>query len=372
MMDGMEVLARAIDEVVIADGESIVEARRQLERLEAKVAIALARYDASGEWATTGAKTCATWLAWRTRLPLADARHRVRLGRDLRHMPATEQAWLAGEISGRHVAKLASANTPVTAEVFARDEHVLVGHAKAMSYAHFARTVDYWLQHADPDGTEKSAEAQHESRKAHFDQSFQGMWFGRLLLDPISGTIVDNALKEIDKELFAADWAEASERLGRKPLVTDLRRTPAQRRADAFVEMATRAMSTPHGSRRPRPLFTVFVGYETFAGRICELANRAVVSPGSLVRWLSEADIERAVFDSPSRVIDIGQRRCFTGATRRAAQLAGLECADETCEVPAEDTDIDHIIPAAWGGPTRTWNGRPLCGYHNQRRNRGP
>jgi hypothetical protein len=90
------------------------------------------------------------------------------------------------------------------------------------------------------------------------------------------------------------------------------------------------------------------------------------------VPWLTEADIERAVFESPSRVIDIGERRTFTGATRRAAQLGGLECADETCEVPAEETQIDHVQPWASGGPTRTWNGRPLCGFHDQRRNRGP
>jgi hypothetical protein len=368
----MEALARAIDEVAITDGASLLEARRQLDRLEARITVATAAFDASGEWAPSGAKTCATWLAWRCRMPLAAARHQVRLARGLRHLPATEAAWLDGDVSACHVAKLASANTPITAEHFARDEATLVGHARTMSYAHFARTLDYWLQHADPDGAEKTAEAQHESRKAHFDQSFQGMWFGKLLLDPIGGTILDNALREIDDQFFKDNWAEAVERLGRRPIVTELRRTPAQRRADAFVELATRAMSTPPGSRRPKPLFTVLVGYETLKGRICELANRTVVTPGSLVPWLTEADVERAVFDPRGRVIDVGEQRCFTGATRRAVQLQGQECFHETCETPAEDCEADHVEPAAWGGPTRTWNGRPACGYHNRRRARGP
>jgi hypothetical protein len=136
--------------------------------------------------------------------------------------------------------------------------------------------------------------------------------------------------------------------------------------------MAVRARCVRKGARRPKPLFTVFVGYETFKGRICELSNRTVVTPGALVPYLSEAMIERAVFDARSRVIDLGEQRCFTGATRRAAELEGLECFEDTCEVPAEDAQIDHIIEAAKGGPTRTWNGRPACGFHNRARNRGP
>ena len=48
-------------------------------------------------------------------------------------------------------------------------------------------------------------------------------------------------------------------------------------RADALVEMAIRSRTVPADGRRPEPLFSVFVGFETFAGRICELANGTVV-----------------------------------------------------------------------------------------------
>jgi len=46
--------------------------------------------------------------------------------------------------------------------------------------------------------------------------------------------------------------------------------------------MARRSGTAPADGRRPEPLFTVLVGYEAFT-RICELANRTVVSPGSLI-----------------------------------------------------------------------------------------
>ncbi|MGI8982995.1 MAG: hypothetical protein ACR2HM_00420, partial [Acidimicrobiales bacterium] len=145
---------------------------------------------------------------------------------------------------------------------------------------------------------------------------------------------------------FEADWAEARQRVGERVCVGDLARTPAQRRADALVEMARRSMAMPAGARIPEPLFTVLVGYETFAGRICELACGAVVAPGSLVRWLDSAWVERVVFDGPSRVKDVGVRqRLFTGATRRAVEVRDRECFHPFCDAPAERCQIDHAQP---------------------------
>ena len=117
---------------------------------------------------------------------------------------------------------------------------------------------------------------------------------------------------------------------------------------------------------------SVLVGYETFAGRLCELANGTVLPPSTLVPWLTDADIERVVFDGPSRVIDVGAtRRFFTGATRRGVELRDRNrCYVDDCDDPA--VHIDHILPAALGGPTTQANGRGACAFHNQLRNRRP
>jgi hypothetical protein len=113
----------------------------------------------------------------------------------------------------------------------------------------------------------------------------------------------------------------------------------------------------------------VLVDHET----ICELANRMVITPGSLLPWLSEAWIERIVFGSPSRVIDVGvAQRLFTGATRRAVEVRDRECFHPSCEEPAQDCQIDHIEPFSSGGPTTQDNGRPACGFHNRDRHRRP
>jgi hypothetical protein len=49
--------------------------------------------------------------------------------------PATEAAWLAGKLNDAHVGPLAAARTPATAECFARDEEMLVGHARGCATA---------------------------------------------------------------------------------------------------------------------------------------------------------------------------------------------------------------------------------------------
>ncbi len=70
------------------------------------------------------------------------------------------------------------------------------------------------------------------------------------------------------------------------------------------------------------------------------------------------------LFDSPSRVIDVGvQRRLFTGATRRAVELRDQECFHPYCDRVAADCDIDHVPPWAAGGPTTQANGRVAGGF---------
>jgi len=297
------------------------------------------------------------------------AQRRVHLGRCLWSMPVTEQAWLVGDVTVEHVRQLAKAKD---IDGFADDEATLVELAATAGWRRFCQELAYWRQLHDEDGEEDRAAAQVEDRRLHLSQSFQGQWFLDGLGDPISGSIVHDMLRVLEQELFEADWHEAKARLGRDPLPAELRRTPAQRRWDALVEMATRARTAPAGGRRPEPLFTVLVDHETFAGRLCQLANGMVVTPGSLVPWLDRAWAERIVFDSASRVIDVGvRRRLFTGADRRAVQVRDFgECFHDLCDDHGDHLQVDHVQPHAAGGPTIQDNGRVACATHNRQRNR--
>src|SRR4051812_19969273 len=88
----------------LGHGESMLLLLRLQTRLGATVARAAAAFDRSGEWRANGARSAASWLAARTHLPRESVARQVRLGRAVRDMPRTEQAWLAGDISDDHVA----------------------------------------------------------------------------------------------------------------------------------------------------------------------------------------------------------------------------------------------------------------------------
>ena len=361
----------ATDPARLADREAIQALHRQLERLEAATTRASAAFDAAGAWEADGARSAAAWVATRCRVPVAAARRRVRVGRALRHMALVEAGWLAGDIDGERVDALAQARTRVRSACFARDEMLLVEQAARLRPRQFAHALAYWRQRADPDGVEDGARAEHGARRLHLSQSLGGGWVLDGAFDPIAGAVLHRTLKDIEDELFAADWAEARGRVGAAVCAADLVRTPAQRRADAAVEMARRARAVPPGARLPEPLFSVFVGYETFKGRICELAEGTVVTPGCLVGWLEDGWVERVVFDGPDRVRNLGvRRRIFTGATRRSVEVRDRECFHEFCDIPAQDCQIDHVQPYSAGGLTVEGNGRVACGYHNRQRHR--
>ena len=312
--DPLEQLRRALDRLVevdpgaLADGQAVVEIHRQLARLEAVATRSSAAFDRTGRWRADGARTPAAWLAARCSLPEATARRRVRRGRDLPHLPGAERAWLEGDIGSSAVEQLTRARTETTADQLAADEPELVRYARRLHPRAFARLVGHWRMAADPDGVEDEGEALHAARRVHLSASFAGTWFLDGVLDPVGGEVVATALARVGDELFRADWAAARAEHGDAATADRLGRTPAQRRADAFVELCRRSMSVPAGARAPRPLFTVVLDRPSL-GRVCELArSRTPVAPGALVRWLAEADLERVVFDGADRVLAVGGR----------------------------------------------------------------
>jgi hypothetical protein len=170
-------------------------------------------------------------------------------------------------------------------------------------------------------------------------------------LDPVGGTIVLDELTRLERELY----------LG-------IVRTGSQRRAAALVEMATRSANTPADGRRPRPLFTVLLGDDSFT-RMCEMADGHVITPGTLVPWLGAADLETVLFDGPTTVISVSTRRRFTGALRRAIQVRDRHCQHPSgCDEPADRCDVDHVVPVAENGPTSQFSGRIECWPHNRDR----
>lgn len=351
--------------------EAVVAIRREIDVLCAREARVLAEWHKRRIWANNGARTPASRLAFETGLSLKDANHLIHRARKLDSMPLCAAAFENGELSSSKVDLLVRANHSSVAEVFKRDEEMLLEKVKELRFRHAVKVVRYWLQLADDTNTEDKGKKQIEGRYAFLDTTFEGSRDLRALFEQVGGEIFEDELERLVKQLFEEDWAGAKAIYGDDVRADLLKRTPAQRRCDALVLMAKRSASAT-GAGATRPLVTVLVDYNTF-GRVCELASGTVIAPGQVVPLLSEAHIERIVFDGGSRVIDVSRKRSFTGALRRALEIRDGHCQDPSeCDEPATKCDGDHLKAYARGGRTEQSNGRLLCPKHNRRKGLGP
>jgi hypothetical protein len=321
------------DELAVA----MVALRRQRSRLDAAVSRLTAVFDGRGAWGEDGSRSAVDWIAARARLPRPQVAGEVRDARRLRSMPATSGAWDAGDVSSAHVRTLTRlAGHPRAGTHFPAGEELLIDQAREQRFEDWSRLCVYWCDAADPDGPEQRRARDASLRNFRIAVGLDGVGHPDGYLEPLAAATVNGALEAIERELFAADWAAAKEVNGDAVTVAHLVRTAAQRRHDALVEMAQRAMTAPEDGQRPAPLVTVMVDYPTLAGRVCELAGSgAVVAPGDIVELLARDDtlIERVVFDGANRVRDISSARSFRGSLRRVLDVIHRRCAHDTCYV---------------------------------------
>jgi hypothetical protein len=366
----------ALDELLVQEWESVSDAGLEAalselqvlqNRLDAAKAMVTGVWDARRVWARHRCVNGAAWLSATLRLPSEVASRQVRHARHLRRLPETMAALVEGSIGTAQVQRIVSVDSDRTHDAVLRDEVELAGWARTESWRQFCRKVAEWVEDNDPDGPHRD---RGDRRRFHFSQTFQDGWASDGWFDPLRGTVVHAELERRERCLFEDDWAEAKARRGRDPLPGELARTPAQRRADALVEMAQRSASRGDG-RRPEPLVIIVVGVAGF-DRSCELLDGTVLSPYEVAAVLPDALIQRITFDGPDRPVTASPQRRFTGLLRRVLDVRDRYCTDPLCDVPAQRCQGDHRIPYTALGPTSVDNGQLLCGHHNRLRNIRP
>jgi hypothetical protein len=366
-----------IDPAALPDGQLhalVIELQTADARLAAVRAAMLSAWDGRQLWADDGSKAGWGRLARESGVSKATAKREMARARALAAMPATRSALAAGTVSVDQADLLRWAHQPAIATVFARHEQFLIGEIRKLRFDDARKAVDYWIDAAyDEVGLDRPYRSP-EGRHLKVVRTFDGTVDVRGRLDPLAGTEVLTELHRIEQHLFETDWSEARAKHGPDAVPKHLPRTFTQRNADALQIMARNSAAYRDGIyRQPRPLITIHVGHGAFT-KMCELSDGTVIAPAQVVPYLCEGDIERIVFDGPSRVIDVGVReRFFTGALRRAIQVRDRHCQHESgCDIPADDCHVDHKIEYANGGLTTQDNGRCYCKTHNLARNNEP
>jgi hypothetical protein len=279
----------------------------------------------------------------------------VRVARDVDELDATASAWLAGAVTTRHIEAIARARH--ADEQFAAFEPALVETARAGTPEDVAEVARQWRDALDADldrdGANKktAAETDHERRSFDFARSIHGMGLGSLTLDPLGAEHVETALNRAYDRLHRADDP----------------RTPAQQRADAFVEICrTYTECDPAAARTNLPSVLLVTDHATVAGDAvgeCRLASGYRISPDTARRIMCNANLQEVHTDANGAVLAMGRAsRTFTPDQFRAMVVRDAHCRGPGCDVDPAHCEAHHLDE--WerdDGPTDLDNGALAC-----------
>lgn len=195
----------------------------------------LAGFDRGGERAGDGAVSTAAWLRAHCRLSPGAARDAVTLARQLTdELPATAAAFAAGTLSRAHARVIATATDgltrvaavgTLTLTAITEIETTLAGLAGHIDPTELHRLGAHLRHAAAPQALLDDEITAHEQRRLHLSRTLAGTVAVDGLLDAEGGAVLLTAL----------------DALLTPPSAGDLRR-PAQRRADALVDLARTAL----------------------------------------------------------------------------------------------------------------------------------
>ncbi len=341
---------------------ALLELRSQV---EAAVLGAVGEWDARQGWAADAFVNGPSWLVHNGSMSWGEARAAVRDAHRLREHPVTAAA--IPEVGMRRARLVLGGINDRTTEAFAADEEMLLEQVGTLSVDHVARLVRWWMAQVDADGAEDRAAKAHDRRRVHLSTGLDGVGHLDGSLDPEATGIVKRALESISEELYRAEQGCADGSAGT---------TAAQRRADALVEMARRAMATdPKSSTPAKPLIFAVVDLEVLEGRAggrCEVDGVGPIAPETARRLACDANVARVITQGGSTVLDLGLSTPTPNrAQRRALRIRDRGCVVPGCGRPPEWCEAHHLQPVGAQGPTDLANLCLLCSRHHHMHHAG-
>jgi hypothetical protein len=323
------------------------EARRWNARITGLVAVAEKRDLARKQ----GYPSTTEWLMALSGEPASICRSKVAVAAALEEMPATREAFAAGEVSETRVRLLAQAQA-LAPEQFTESETALLAQVTAAPTRQVPKVLAQWKRTADPQGAEAQAERLRALRALHLSEDWSGMLRLSGLLDPESGLIVMQALQAL------------TDPVNLDPADT---RSPAQARADALVEVCRRyAQADEKGRRRPAQVLVTIPWNTLQTGEGPVDTEAGTISGGTARRLCCDATISRVLLDPDSVPVEMGRAtRTITPGLRKTLELRDQHCTHPGCDIPARWCDAHHQQHWAEGGTTDLTNLQLLCTRHH-------
>jgi hypothetical protein len=306
----------------------------------------------AGVWAGRGFRSPSAWLSAATGESIGACKRALHLGERLTRMPLVAEVFAAGDLSESALGLLADAWAEPLAEVFGRDEEMLVGWAHRLALHDFKLVLSTWVANADPNRVERTAQDRYNARRLHISELLDGMHAVDGLLDGEGAEYVNQAIR------FLARPAEHDSR------------TAAQRRADALVAMARFVVEhhdIPTGVKRRKPTIVATIPYEDLLAQsgVGWLGSHEITTE-AVRRLACDAGIHRMVTHGHSAVCDYGrQTRTISDALYELLFVRDGGCRWPGCDVEAAFCDAHHALH--WGdlGETEPENLALLCWHHH-------
>ena len=397
-------------------GDRLVELDRLRRALEAATVAVLDEAERSDAYRDDGCITLGSWARCQVLWSKHEATTRLRELDLVRLCPEVATALASGTLGIAQVAELARARAnPRAGDEIAEHITQLLQWATTLDFEGFRRVVKRWEQLADVDGAHQDAKTAHDGRRASLNR-VDDTFHLRAQFGVIQGTAMEKILEAFIEAEWQADWDEAKALYGDDARPNMVKRSQAQREADALVaifhaavtgegrtitdplvhlvcDLATAeehiartmgghvpdpgdvthaADGTDHGTADgdtdadPGDPLAVAMG-TGFAMRRCETVNGDPVDPSDVIAAMLIGHVRMVVVDRRGVVVNAGRKiRLFRGVPRELVWLLGKTCCWRGCGHRI-DVQVDHLDEYVRDdGPTDQANAAPLHGRHNR------
>jgi hypothetical protein len=341
-------LASVIEDLAVPfDGESLEQALALRDRLDARIVAATGAFEANGWWASDASTSYVAWLRAHAKMTRRSAQRLRTTAVRLRVLPVCAKAYADGALSGGQIEAIVARLDDDLVEVFAAQEAELVPYLIPLSVAGTSTAMGVWVTRNRPE----PAEPKEPDRSVHLSRTLDDRWVLDGSLDPEGGSVVATALRLAT------------------PDKTDVLRSPAERRADALVDVC-RFFLDHQKSRaggRHRPHVNVIVELKDLeAGAGGQVVDGPVLDGPTVSRLFCDSAVHRVVMAGRSAVLDYGTAtRTIPAPLWNALVIRDEHCRFPDCDRPSVWCEGHHVVWVTQGGPTELANLVLVCSRHH-------
>jgi hypothetical protein len=327
---------------VVAEGERVCGAMK---------ALLARRVEETKVWREGGHRSAAHWVAEATGETVGGACRASETARALEHLPETDAAFRAGELSGTQAAEIASA-----AGADPSAEAALLDTAAATSVKGLKDRCREVRAGAETDDR-AWARRLHEQRRAHDWTDPDGAYCLSARMAPDAGA------------RFSSAWNAHIDRIFRDARRAGQREPRPAYAADALVALAGDGPCRPVEVRVTVDSAALARGH-TAAGERCEIDRIGPVPVSTARALLDDAAVAVMVRDGDDITSVSSLKRNIPTKLRRALEARYPTCGVKAC---ANDRflEIDHIVAVEDRGSTELDNLWRICTHHHALKTHG-